>query len=453
MNEPIISLATPVGKGIPIAIFRASGKNILENALKFIQIKFNQKIKTKYFYRCLVHENGKKIDDGLMVYFQSPHSYTGEDIIEIHSHGSPFVTQKILQLFLSHGFRVARPGEYTERAFINGKMDLTEAEGISDLIFSQTHSQWQAARQLADGRLSKEIESLREILIEAMAHLEALIDFPEEKDIERTELEKVYEKVSLIKNQILKLAQSYNRGKIAKSGFAVGFWGKPNSGKSTLFNQLLKKERSIVSQIPGTTRDYIEEQTIIQGTLFRFYDLAGIRDTHEPIEKMGIELAKKIVTSEIDLLLILCPANSDKDEFHELKKNIPPNVKANVLEVITKSDLIKEKKTWYQNMIQVSCFRESEIHHLEKILCEQVDHKIKNFSEEETMISSLRHLNCLNKALASIDRFMEAFQEKNYEECLAFELQDAIKNLSEIIGQVDHENILDKIFSTFCVGK
>ena len=348
------------------------------------------------------------------------------------------------------GCRAAEPGEFTKRAFLSGKIDLTAAEGIKELVEAASHHQWQAARQLATGTLKGAIDDLREKLIKAMAYLEAMIDFPDEGDTQSVHLGQVEVLTKAVDQQIRVLVGTYNSGKIARNGLGVALIGMPNAGKSTLMNKLLDRDRAIVTDIAGTTRDYIEEPCLINGRLIRLIDTAGIRDTDNPVERIGVEEAHRFAR-EADLVIALCPSDAEPDQVAFVQETLVKACGNKLMSVVTKSDL--GSSPWEQDFdMSISCHADNGIDNLKSCLAQKVDNFTKPLAEN-LVISSVRQKQGLEEALGFLDNFFGQLASGGYEECLAFELQQAAESLGTVIGEVSNDEILGKIFSDFCVGK
>ncbi|MEZ4743632.1 MAG: tRNA uridine-5-carboxymethylaminomethyl(34) synthesis GTPase MnmE [Bdellovibrionota bacterium] len=450
LSDPIVALAS--GKApSAIAILRITGRGCLDLLPGILSPKSKKPWQHSKMRLCRFYDPETKqiLDEPMAVFFQAPHSFTGEDSIEIYAHGGPFIIQACLRILLTNGFREAEAGEFSRRAFLNGKLDLTAAEGIKELIHAESQQQWLAARQLSSGKLAQEVESLKTKLIAAMAYLEARIDFPDEKETSDIELLEVKQRVDLVKQTLLKLKSSYTTGRIASKGLKVALFGQPNCGKSTLMNELLRENRAIVTPIAGTTRDYLEESCHINGRLIRLIDTAGIRKATDEVEKIGITQSINIAKSA-DIVLFILPADASSIETQEMEQWIKKLRTKQYIRIVSKADL--RSFNWSEEQITISCKQATGVDKLKSLLCEQVDDYIAPISEE-TCITSARHLNAIEKALKAIDAFERGYQEKQFEEMLAFELQQATKALVSIIGEIDNENILDSIFSTFCIGK
>ncbi len=449
-DDAICALSTPVGKGA-IGLIRVSGKDchqLVQNCL------YHKKPPGRSMARNFFFDptNQETLDEIMVVFFTSPASFTGQDSVELTFHGGGYILRKALSILYSQGVRAAEPGEFTRRAFLNGKIDLSRAEGIHDLIEAQSQEQWQAARVLTSGRLQKIIEALRENLLKALAYLEAQIDFPDEKETEDLDFKLVDGFVLDLMASISKLKAGYDSGRVAANGMQVVIWGRPNVGKSTLLNRLLDYERALVSDQPGTTRDYLEESCLLAGRLFRFVDTAGIRKTSSQIEAMGIEASERLVT-KADLVLLLATADSSEEYKAMQEDAFPLEPQANhILRVWTKKDLYPcpeplKAKGW----LEIAAI--DSISTLKDRLVAIMDERLGSFHADQEGISNARHLDCLTKAFANLERYNELRKDGGYEELLAFELQEANRHLSSIIGAISGDEILDQVFSTFCLGK
>ncbi len=464
-EEPIAALASGRGPS-PIAIIRVSGQGSHGLLSRFFRHDLDpaQNVSDKQKERKLVKlrfvdpETEEVVDDILTVFFFAPRSYTGQDAAELFCHGSPYIIQRILSALYRNGFREADPGEYTRRAFLNGKLDLTEAEGINALIQAESHQQWLTASKLIEGRLSQRIQDLKARLIDAMSFLEARIDFPEEDDLDDVSLDLVKKKVTEVFDATNRLAESYVDGRIASEGLAVILFGPPNVGKSTIMNTLLGKERSIVTPIAGTTRDYIEERCLLKGRYFRLFDTAGFREHPDEVEKIGIEYAQKLAR-DADLVLVILSQEVHLSSVQRLLEAISALNPRMVRVLINKSDLGKpdwikafSSEPLFEKLIEISCTTGNGFDELKESLVSIIDSSLARLGDD-FFITSARHLDALEKAKASFDAFFSALQEGRFEECLAFELQQAAKALGTIIGEVGAEDILDSIFNRFCIGK
>ncbi len=450
INEPIAALGTAPGAAA-LAVIRLSGQGCLEALERCLQRRSLAEVRPRQVQlaKFIDPRSNETIDELLVSVFHQPGSFTGEDLAELSCHGGPYIVQRILQVLWQEGLRPAEPGEFTKRAFLNGKMDLTVAEGIKELVEASTHQQWLAARQLATGRFADEIERLRLGLIEAMAYLAARIDFPDEGDTQGVDLGMVDSRVRELERRIVRLEKSYSSGRVAAQGLRVVILGPPNMGKSTLLNTLLGHERAIVTAEAGTTRDYLEESCRIRGRLIRLVDTAGIRETVDQIEMRGVEHSRRLAR-EADLLLLLIAADASQAEKSLIEEMAAAAGSEKCLMILTKADL--GRPVWADNLLAVSCHKAGDLVSLEDEIVRRVDGYIGQLNEEP-FVSSARHLAALQIARSNIEAFFAAAEEGQYDEVLAFELQHAARALSGILGAVDTEDILDKIFSDFCVGK
>ncbi len=445
--HPIAALSTAHGVGA-VALLRVSGEDC-HKILKPFLIGVSEEIRMRHSYYVRYQVDGDVLDDVIAVFFKGPASFTGEDTVEITCHGGPFVVQSILAHFWKLEINPAEPGEFSRRAFLNGKMDLTEAEGVAALIEAQSEAQWRAARSLTEGRLSNVIGTLRDELVDAMAFLEARIDFPDEGDTSQVEIQHATEKVRGVKRSIDQLIDSYQTGRVASQGLRIALIGPPNAGKSTLMNTLLGQNRAIVTNIPGTTRDFIEERCLIKGRLVSLIDTAGIRHTDDTIETVGVEHAKRLA-AEADIVLLLIPSDLSPAQLKDAMSYMD-GVKMNqCLKVMTKSDLdahLQSDGDW----LHISCLNSNGLTQLQDEIVKRFDGFVGNLNIP-AFITSTRHLHALHSANERLQEYLEKASEA-YDECLAFELQEAARALMEIVGDVSQEDVLDRVFSRFCVGK
>ena len=458
-SDVIAAVASGAG-ATAVAIIRVSGKDALglvSPALSFLG-KPNAAPRTMHYGRLRDPATGAVIDDVMAAAFVAPHSFTGEDSVEIFCHGGPYIVRRILTTLYALGARPAAPGEFTRRAFLNGKLDLTEAEGIRALVTAESEHQWVAARHLATGRLKERIEGLRRQLIECLAYLEAQIDFPDEGDTAHLHLEHVKTRAVSVNAAISTLLATYDDGKVAARGLMVALFGAPNAGKSTLMNELLGRDRAIVSEIAGTTRDYLEEPCLVEGRLLRLVDMAGVRAADgsagavDPIEQVGIASSLRLAR-DADLVLFLVPADATAAAIQETERWIKDLAPRQTMRVMTKSDL--PRSTWNGADGQwetLSCRTGQGIAALKKALAGRVDRHVGDL-KEEAFLTSARHVAALETAQRALGGYFAAADRGAFEEMLAFEIKDAVKALEDVIGRVDHEDVLDKIFSEFCIGK
>lgn len=448
MREPIVAIATPYGESA-IGIVRLSGKGVLEIVKRFFKTK--GEIKPRYaHFGVLYDEKGEEIDEGILVYYKAPHSYTGEDMVELYLHGNPRILQRAVELFLGAGARLAEPGEFTKRAFLNGKMDLTQAEAVAELICAKTELARKVALKQLHGELSKYIRPLRETLLELIAYIEADIEFAEE-DIPTLTKEQVLEMVENVLKGIEELLKTAKTGKFVREGIKLAIVGRPNVGKSSLFNALLKEERAIVTDVEGTTRDYIEETLQIRGVPVRLIDTAGIRETEDLVEKIGVERSRKKI-EEADLVLFVIDGSREITEedlkIYQSIKNKERIVVVNKVDLPLRANLeIFEG----ENIIKVSALTGEGLEKLSEEILKKVGVQLE---ESVNVYVSLRHEALLKKAKEVLERFKEEYRAKEISpEIAMLDLREASDYLGEILGEITTEEVLGKIFSTFCIGK
>ena len=448
MREPIVAIATPYGESA-IGIVRLSGRDVLNIVKRFFKTKGEIKPRYAHFGR-LYDEKGEELDEGILIYYKAPHSYTGEDMVELNLHGNPRILRKAVELFINAGARLAEPGEFTKRAFLNGKMDLTQAEAVAELISAKTELARKVALRQLHGELSRYIKPLRDSLLELMAYVEADIEFAEE-DIPTLTKEQVLEMVDRVIKGIDILLKTARTGRAIREGIKLALVGKPNVGKSSLFNALLKEERAIVTDIAGTTRDYIEETLNLKGVPVRLVDTAGIRNTNDPVEKIGVERSRKKI-EEADLILFVVDVSEELTEedfkIYEEIKDKPHIIVANKIDKGIKANL---EIFGEENIIKVSALKGVGIEELsEKIL----NHVGVNLGENYNVYISLRHEALLKKAKGTLERFMKEYKERDISpEIVMLDIREAANYLGEILGDISTEDVLGKIFSNFCIGK
>ena len=447
-DDAIIALATPSGVGA-ISVIRLSGKKCIESADKLFEgkDKLANAAGHTIHYGKIFNNNNELIDDVLVSVFKNPNSYTGEDSVEISTHGSPLIVEKIINAFVKSDVRLAEPGEFTKRAFLNGKLDLAQAEAVVDVINSRTEASLRGARNQLDGILSKKVDSLREMLIHASSLIELELDFAEE-DLEFMSLKEVAQNINTIIAEIDKLLKTYSFGKVLKDGVNVALVGKPNVGKSSLLNYILKESRAIVSDIPGTTRDVIREDVSIDGILFRLYDTAGIRITEDAIEKEGVLRSREVVKNADVVVFINDVIEGYSKELHDELLNLTQEKR--VLTVLNKIDLKNGYE--FEPDVKISAVTGEGI---EKLFSGMKRLAIgsENYSESSAVVSNLRHFNALEKAKESLTNALGSIDKKLSGEFISVDLRNAEASLGEIIGKVTSDDILNNIFMKFCIGK
>ncbi len=459
-KETIAALATPHGTGA-IAVLRLSGNESISIIEKIFTDKkgtikklHNKAANTIHFG--LICDDEIVIDEVLVSLFKAPHSYTGEDVIEVSCHGSQFIQQQLLQLFIKHGARMAQAGEFTLRAFLNGKFDLSQAEAVADLISSNSNISHQVAMSQMRGGFSSKIKVLRENLVNFASLIELELDFSEE-DVEfadRTELRNL---IISIQRIIERLIDSFEVGNVIKNGIPVAIVGKPNAGKSTLLNVLLNEDKAIVSEIPGTTRDTIEDEMSIGGVLFRFIDTAGLRDTSDLIEQIGVKKSlQAIQNSAIIIYLFDAHELSSRDvklEIEKLQDHIGTSQLLIVCNKIDTEDLNDLQKEFEEldNLIYISAKEHLYIEDLKSKLLALFDSRTINVTE--TVVTNARHIDALRKSNTALYKVLEGLSKNLPGDFLSIDIREALESLGTITGQVTNDELLSNIFSRFCIGK
>lgn len=447
-NDTIVALATPAGVGA-ISVIRVSGSESISVSDQIFRGK------TK-LVDCLTHtihygkvfdSNNELIDDVLISVFRNPNSYTGEDSVEISTHGNSLITQKIIYALVKSNVRLAEPGEFTKRAFLNGKLDLAQAEAVADVINSRTEASLRGARNQLDGLLSQKVDLLREILINTSSLIELELDFAEE-DVEFMSLKEILKNIKEIEIEIDALLKTYSFGRVIKDGVNVALVGKTNVGKSSLLNYLLKEARAIVSEIPGTTRDIIREDLSIEGILFKLFDTAGIRVTEDVIEKEGVIRSREAVkNADIVLFMNDVIGGFSSDLYNQLLEITSDE---RIIKVMNKIDLNRTET--FRADVKISAKTGEGIEELFSIMKEKAV-GTQSYTEKTAIVSNLRHFDALNRAKENLQYARKSIDEKLTGEFIAVDLRNAETALSEIIGKVTTEDVLNNIFTKFCIGK
>lgn len=461
-QDTIIALATPSGVGA-ISVIRLSGENAITivdaffTSIKKGKTLKNQKTHTIHLGH-IVHQN-TIIDEVLVSVFKNPNSYTGENVVEISCHGSSFIQQEIIQLFLQNGCRMADNGEFTMRAFLNGKMDLSQAEAVADVIASNSAASHQMAIQQMRGGITNELKELRAQLLDFAALIELELDFSGE-DVEFADRTKFKELVAKITFVLKRLIDSFSFGNAMKNGIPVAIIGEPNVGKSTLLNTLLNEEKAIVSDIAGTTRDAIEDELIIDGVAFRFIDTAGIRDTKDVVESIGIKKTYE-KAENAQLIIFLIDSNKyaySREEFlaeiETIKTRFPTKrllVIANKIDTLSCHDsAILQSEI--ENLILLSAKNKTGIEELKNELTSLVN--IGALSNNETIVTNSRHFEALNNALIAISSVQEGIDLEISTDLFSIDIRECLRHLGNITGEYDvDKDILGHIFGNFCIGK
>lgn len=448
-EDTIVAIATPAGVGA-ISIVRISGTKSFVVTDKF----FNGKIKIEnaashtLHYGSIINQDGQHIDDVLISVFRAPNSYTGEDSVEISTHGNPLITQKIIELLIGEtDVRLAEPGEFTKRAFLNNRIDLTKAEAVADVINSRTEASFRGARNQLDGLLSSKVNDLRSQLLNSSSFIELELDFAEE-DIEFVNQDELLKRIDAIIIEIDTLLESYEFGRVIRDGVNVAIVGKPNVGKSSLLNYILKESRAIVSEIPGTTRDVIREEVSIDGILFRLFDTAGIRFSEDTIEKEGIFRSQETVrNADVVIFLEDVKQRESKELFVDLLNLTSPD---KIIKVLNKIDLVEESKMASDVKISAKTG-----HGVDELFSKLKERTLGsgNYTEKTAIVTNLRHHNCLKKSRENLINARESILKKMSGEFISVDLRNAEMNLAEIIGEVTSDDVLNNIFMKFCIGK
>ena len=443
--DTIAAVSTPPGEGA-IALVRITGANSVEVADKIFRGKqrpsqFESRV--QHFGEIFNPEN-RLIDQVVLSVHRAPASYTGEDLVEMSCHGGTLVSAKVLEACLRAGARAARPGEFTERAFLNGKMDLTQAEAVIDLIRAKTDLALRSATEQLEGRLGNQIREIRNQLVELLAHINASIDFSEE-GIEPDQGEALHARLGSIREQIAALLATADQGRILREGVRVVIYGATNAGKSSLLNRLVGYDRVIVSDAHGTTRDTIEETVNLQGVPIRLLDTAGLRTSASGLEREGIARTEKTLQLA-DLRLHIADRNAPKPpHFEERLRHLDEII------VLNKGDL-PEHRDWKNfSALCISCLTGEGIPELQKEILGRIANG--NLKAENSLAINARHRDCLRRALESIDRAASLQAEGLSSEYAAIHINEALAAVGEVIGVVDVERILDSVFSQFCIGK
>jgi len=450
-SEPIAAIATPVGEG-GIAVIRVSGKQAIEKISTIFRGKNLSHVESHTVHFGHIISSGKKIDEVLATVFRSPKSYTGEDTVEISCHGGVLVTQSVLEAILQTGVRGAEPGEFTQRAFLNGKLELSQAEAVADLIHAKSKKAVEAAQQQLAGALGNHVRQFRQEIIDATAMVELELDFIEE-DVEFASKEQLKKLIIDLNDEIEKLLATYETGRLIKNGIRTVFVGKPNAGKSTLLNALMGKERAIVSELAGTTRDTIDADWNLDGLLFTLTDTAGLRDTRDEIEAEGVRRSHSAM-SEADLIVFLKdlsePITKDEKEWMKnLRESYPDK---SILSIGNKVDLNINTEAEYLFDLVISAKGGIGIGELKSRMKLAVLHN-KDIDTSGLLVTSSRHRDALTKTHQHLTDALNALESGRSGDFISIDLRSALHELGTITGQITTEDLLDSIFSRFCIGK
>lgn len=458
LDKTIAAIATAPGEA-GIGIVRISGNKSIEILKKVFRPKKNIEINDmpsrKVIYGYAVDREEKVIDEVLAIIMRKPYSYTTEDVVELHCHGGIVPVRRIMEEVLKNGADIAEPGEFTKRAFLNGRIDLTQAEAVIDIITSKTETGLNAALNQLDGELSRAIRAIMDILLSMLSHIEASIDFPEH-DVEDITVSKIKRMLIEAKDAAIALSESFDEGKIVRDGLSTAIIGSPNVGKSSLLNVLLKENRAIVTEIPGTTRDIIEEYLNIGGVLIKLIDTAGIRETEDLVERIGVERTKEAIKNSDLVILVLDASNMLLDEDKEIIDLIEDKKVIAVLNKIDLGVVIKKKYLddlfGKDNIIEMSVKKRIGIDMLEERIKGLVFHG-KLSANKNNMVTSIRHKNLLDKAIENMKNALVAIEDNIPIDLISVDIREAWNNFGAITGDTVEDDIVKEIFSKFCIGK
>lgn len=446
LEDTICAISTPHGVG-GIAVIRVSGTQAVDIVDKlFVGRQHVAQMASHTLAFGTIVDDGTTLDEVVVSLYRAPRSYTGDDVVEISCHGSLYVQQTLLRLLVDTGARLAKPGEFTQRAFLNGKLDLTQAEAVADLIASQSRAEHDLAITQMKGGVTNQIGKLREQLLQFTALLELELDFADHEELEFADRHQLLQLVAQIKQHLKQLTESFTFGNAIKNGINVAIVGNTNVGKSTLLNALLADDRAIVSDIDGTTRDTIEETMVIDGMLFRFVDTAGIRQTNNAIENIGIERSKQ-AAKKAQVVIWLHDINEHVDvnsipqEYNFLKDKT-------IIQVINKKDLLTETRTDTADLVYISA-KKSEI----EPLVERLRKLANSIPTTGVLVSNVRHYEALCQALEAIERVDSGLRDGLSGELVALDLHDCLDSLAKVTGEITSQAVLNSIFQHFCIGK
>ena len=458
INDDIIAISSPPGMGA-IAIIRISGPKSISKFQPFFKSKNNKKLKNQKSHTLHFGDfrfNDQLIDEVLVSVFEKGKSFTGDESVEITCHGSTYIQKTIVETLLENGIRLAKPGEFTMRAFLNGKLDLTQAEAVSDLIYSDSEAMHKISLNQMRGGFQSELKLLRADLLHFLSMIELELDFSEE-DVSFANKKDLIKLVDNVEKKLILLKDSFKFGNAIKNGVPVSIAGKPNAGKSSLLNSLLNEEKAIVSNIPGTTRDAIEDTVFINGIKFRFIDTAGLRETTDEIEIKGIEITKsKILKSSVLIYLFDINDTNESEILKDLEEFCKDDLK--IILVRNKIDLNAKYKINIERFKKYNITSLLEISAIDKESVSIVRKKLSNeFSSESSntglVVTNLRHFNALSESITSIKKVRKAVDNEVPGDLLSIDLKNVIYSVGEITGEISNDEMLGNIFSNFCIGK
>lgn len=451
INTLIVAISTPAGAGA-IAVIRLSGNGAIDLADRFFK---GRSLKTTESHRLrfgvITDEVGNNIDEVLVSIFKQPGSYTGEEMVEVSCHGSRFIQHSLMQLFIRHGAKLAEPGEFTMRAYLNGKLDLSQAEAVGDLIAAEHEAAHKMAMNQMRGGFSEHLATIREKLISFSALMELELDFGEE-DVEFANRNDFKNMLAEINIYLDKLIHSFKTGQAIKNGIATVIAGKPNAGKSTLLNALLSEDKAIISEIPGTTRDVIEDVITLEGVLFRLIDTAGLRETSDPIEQIGVQKTKAQMEKAAILVYMFDISNTPPDELEKQLSEFrthqwPLLLLANKMDLVNSYDL----HLYPADTLFISASLESDVERIKKALLALA--ALDDFRSGDHIVSHVRHYEALLAAKKSLKRVNEGLEIGISSDLLAMDIREVVRHIGSITGVVEVDELLGYIFGRFCIGK
>ncbi len=457
-KDTIVAISTPPGEG-GIAVIRVSGAEAVPISQKVFRSDKNVRdFERQKAYHGWVFDRDEPVDEVVLTLFPNPRSYTGENLVEVSCHGGVFVSQRIVDLYIREGARPADPGEFTLRAFLNGKMDLCQAEAVADLIQARTEASRKVATYQLEGRLSERLGKMRSDLIDTCSLLEIELDFSEE-DLEFLSREKLVKTMGSLRDEMRSILASYNRGRVCREGIRMVIIGRPNVGKSSILNSLVERERAIVTEVPGTTRDTVEDILDIEGLLFVITDTAGIRESQDPVEKVGVRKAMEAL-EKADLILIVFDGSELLTEEDKTLIHIVKGTHKKIIAAVNKIDLtirldVEKLKTWLPEtlLVKLSALKHNGFRELIQVLEKTVLSKgIPHVGE--VVLTRTRHRDSLSRAIRGLEQAEASLKDGASQEFIAVDLRESMEALGEITGQTTTSaDILEHIFSDFCIGK
>jgi len=451
-DETIVAVATPPGRSA-IALVRVSGLQARKLVSQQLQLQRDWPRRQAFLARFL-DRKGQPLDRVLITFFPAPASYTGEDLVEISCHGSPVLVGEMVESLLQSGARLAEPGEFTMRAFLNGKMDLAQAEAVRDLVESQTVFQAKVAAQQLEGSLSRRLQPVREQIVTTLCHMETALEFVED-EVNPEDRSRLAETIDDADRKLRELEESFQFGRLVQEGMRVLITGRPNAGKSSVFNTLIMNDRAIVTEIPGTTRDALTETIDLAGIPVRLADTAGIREASDPVERLGVEKSLEYLRESDAVLFVIDQSIPfDQEDFYiwEMVREHPCVLVVNKEDLPSRVAIPNEVEKGCLETVQVSALRQTHFQELKAALL-RVSTQGQQLGSEGVMVTNIRHKQCLESARRHLRVGLEAYQSGMSEEFPLHDFRKALEALGQITGETTTEDILEQIFSTFCIGK